>query len=207
MTHAVLLGDSIFDNAAYTQGGLSVIQHLAHLLPSPWKATLLAIDGSVTDDVESQLAALPDDASHIVISCGGNDALGQFGVLTERVGTVSAALDRLARVRAVFQADYRRMIERAVQRRQWVAVCTIYDAIPTLDRAALCAIALFNDIIIREAKALGVPVLDLRAICTSASDYSRVSPIEPSASGGRKIADALAGMMEGKPDRDPRCWI
>ena len=52
MNHAVLLGDSIFDNAAYVPGKPSVIEQLRISLPAGWKATLLAFDGDVTADVQ-----------------------------------------------------------------------------------------------------------------------------------------------------------
>src|SRR6188472_4484107 len=79
--HIVLLGDSIFDNARYVPGGPSVIEHLRRILPGGWRATLLARDGSVTADVARQLAAVPEDATHLVISAGGNDALEQGSVI------------------------------------------------------------------------------------------------------------------------------
>ena len=40
MPHVVLLGDSIFDNAAYTNGGPDVVTQLRELLPAGWHATL-----------------------------------------------------------------------------------------------------------------------------------------------------------------------
>jgi hypothetical protein len=49
--HVVLLGDSIFDNRAYTGGDPDVIAHLRALLPSGWQASLVA--GEL---VESQIA-------------------------------------------------------------------------------------------------------------------------------------------------------
>ena len=73
--HLVLLGDSIFDNAIYVPDGPSVIDHLRTILPAEWRATLLANDGDVTADVEGQLLKLPADATHLIISVGGNDAL------------------------------------------------------------------------------------------------------------------------------------
>lgn len=76
MGHIVLLGDSIFDNARYVPGGPSVVEHLRRALPAAWRATLLAVDGSVAADVVRQLADLPADATHLVVSAGGNDALG-----------------------------------------------------------------------------------------------------------------------------------
>jgi hypothetical protein len=59
MNHLVLLGDSIFDNAAYVNGGPDVIKHLRSILPRDWQATLLAVDGSVTTDVIDQIAHIP----------------------------------------------------------------------------------------------------------------------------------------------------
>ena len=41
MKHIALLGDSIFDNAAYVNGGPDVIRQLTAILPTDFKATLL----------------------------------------------------------------------------------------------------------------------------------------------------------------------
>ena len=43
----VLLGDSIFDNAAYVPGRPAVIDQVRNRLRQGWRATLLARDGSV----------------------------------------------------------------------------------------------------------------------------------------------------------------
>jgi hypothetical protein len=48
----------------------------------------------------------------------------------------------------------------------------------------------FNDVIVRVALEHRLPIIDLRPVCTERSDYS--NPIEPSGSGGRKIALAIA---------------
>lgn len=68
MPHLILLGDSILDNGAYTNGQPPVIDQLRGHLPAGWKATLAAIDGSTTDDIPTQLAGLPGDATHLVLS-------------------------------------------------------------------------------------------------------------------------------------------
>ena len=81
MPHLILLGDSIFDNAFYVPGGPSVIEHVRRLLPSPWKATLLAIDGAKVASVFDQLEHMPSDATHLVLSIGGNNALWTAGNL------------------------------------------------------------------------------------------------------------------------------
>jgi hypothetical protein len=55
--------------------------------------------------------------------------------------------------------------------------------------AGMNALMMFNDVILRTAFERGVPVIDLRLVCTEPSDYA--NPIEPSGQGGRKIADAI----------------
>ena len=54
MPHIVLLGDSIFDNRAYTGREPDVITHLQDVLPDSWHATLVAIDGAATRGLPSQ---------------------------------------------------------------------------------------------------------------------------------------------------------
>ncbi len=74
--HIVLLGDSIFDNDYYIiEEENSVIDHLRSKLQTHSTATLLALDGTVTSEVLEQIVQIPTDASCLVISCGGNDAL------------------------------------------------------------------------------------------------------------------------------------
>jgi hypothetical protein len=82
--HVVLLGDSIFDNASYVPGGLSLIEQLLHNVPDGWQASLLAVDGSVAADVLEQLRDLPPDASHLVVSAGGNNALAHVDLIRHR---------------------------------------------------------------------------------------------------------------------------
>ena len=71
-------------------------------------------------------------------------------------------------------------------------VKAIYDAIPGLGPAELVALAGFNEMILREAFIAGLPVIDLRILCNQPSDYSHLSPIEPSMAGGSKIARVVA---------------
>jgi hypothetical protein len=96
-----------------------------------------------------------------------------------------------------FRQDYRAVLDRVVSCGRPAAVCTIYDAIPGLDRVEATGLCLFNDVILREAFRAGLPVIDLRLICTDVADYSRSSPIEPSVVGGGKIARAIARLVTG----------
>src|SRR5262249_59171638 len=110
MPHIVLLGDSIFDNAAYVAGGPDVVAQLRAILPPGWRASLNAIDGAIAADVSSQLLRLPPGASHLVVSAGGNDALGEIGVLEKAAGSVADALARLAAVRERVRDGYPRVM-------------------------------------------------------------------------------------------------
>ncbi len=63
MNHLILLGDSIFDNQAYVEGGLAVIDQVNQKFPPGWRASLLAVDGDTSAEVTQQLDRLPADAS------------------------------------------------------------------------------------------------------------------------------------------------
>jgi lysophospholipase L1-like esterase len=147
MGHVVLLGDSIFDNASYVPDRPPVEQQVRQALPAGWKVTLLAVDGHTTQDVASQLARLPDDASHLFVSVGGNDALGAGWILGQRVHLVDEALRLLHALKATGKP---------------VTVCTIYDQVPGLGTAERAALACFNETILREAVAARFNVIDLR---------------------------------------------
>jgi lysophospholipase L1-like esterase len=193
--HIVLLGDSIFDNAAYVPGGQDVVHQLRERLPNGWRATLAAVDGSVTTSVARQLHQLPPDASHLIVSVGGNDALGHAGTLDEGARSMAEALDRMAGIRDQFERDYRAMLEGVLERGLPTAVCTIYDARfldPLRRRLAATGLTIFNDCITREAFSRALPLIDLRLICNEDEDFA--NPIEPSVRGGAKIAAAVVAL-------------
>ncbi len=198
--HVVLLGDSIFDNAAYVSGGPDVVTHLRCVLPSGWRATLVAVDGDVSTGVARQLAHVPADATHLVVSVGGNDALGSAHLLAAPVGSVAEALAVLADAQDRFAADYAAMLDGVLARGLPTAVCTVYDTHPAAadHRVVRAALALFNDHITRAAFARAVALVDLRLVCTAAADYA--NPIEPSVAGGAKIARAIATLVA--PERE-----
>lgn len=195
MNHVVLLGDSIFDNATYVPGELPVIEQLRKQLSPSWQATLLAVDGDVIVDVMKQTTQLPGDTSHIVISCGGNDALRYSNILQERVKSVSEALQRLTILKKEFQFNYRIMLKHVLNFSKPMSVCTVYDSVPGIEPQALTALSIFNEVILREAFAVKVPIIDLRLIFTEVTDYSALSPIEPSAVGGEKIVQAISRLL------------
>jgi lysophospholipase L1-like esterase len=207
MNHVVLLGDSIFDNARYVPERPAVIDQVRQSLPGGWRATLLAVDGHIAEDVAGQLKGLPADATHLVVSAGGNDALGESGLLTEPAGTVGEALGLVQEVRDRFRSSYRAMLGALGAVGKPVAVCTIYDSIPGFGSAERAALAGFNEVVLREAFAARIPVIDLRLICDRPEDYSHVSRIEPSAVGGAKIARAIAELVASHNFGHPRSTV
>ena len=194
--HVVLLGDSIFDNAFYVPGGPSVLQHLRRLLPADWQASLVAVDGAVVSSVYRQLERIPAEATHIVLSVGGNNAL-RLGsdLLPDSATSVADGLSQIDEAVQGFASEYRELVRELRSLRKRLALCTIYDSVPGLRPAESAGLRMFNDVISRTAFAAQLTLVDLRMICNEASDYSELSPIEPSAGGGGKIARALVNAL------------
>jgi lysophospholipase L1-like esterase len=197
MGHAILLGDSVFDNAAYVGAGdPDVVRQLQEQLPRGWQATLLAVDGSVIRNVRAQAGRLPADASHLILSVGGNDALGHARLLDAPARSMAEALSMLASAGDDFEREYQHMLEDLLGRRLPTAVCTIYNprfADARMQKLAVTALCIFNDAITRAAFARGLPLIDLRLVCDDERDYA--NPIEPSARGGAKIAAAITRIV------------
>ena len=196
MKHVVLLGDSIFDNKAYVGDGPDVIKQLSAALPEGFTATLAARDGSTTADIETQLAAMPSDATHLVVSVGGNNALEEKGLIEETAHSVAEVLDKLAKIKAAFKKDYSGMLDGVLARKLPTAVCTIYEARyqdPTTRAIAATGLSVFNDVILREAFSRALPVIDLRLVFDDDADYA--NDIEPSVQGGAKIAKIIATVV------------
>ena len=196
MNHIVLLGDSVFDNKAYIDGGLDVIAHIRRQMPAGWKASLRAVDGSVVENVRKQAIDLPEDMTHLVISAGGNDAILNADILRQNVTSSAEVLDKLADIADEFERRYREMLQSVLSLKKPTAVCTIYYPRipePFTQKIAVAALATFNDVIIRQAFLAGVPLIDLRLVCDEDSDYA--NEIEPSEKGGGKIANAIVRLV------------
>jgi hypothetical protein len=204
MPHLALLGDSIFDNAHYTSGGPDLVSQVRSSLPSGWFASLLAVDGSTTLNIPDQMKRLPKECTHLVLSVGGNNALTEasrlgisfFGMTG---APTSKALDSSADISDAFDSDYRAAVDSCLRPKLPLGVCTIYNGCfpdKSYQRIASLALAIFNDVIIRVAIERGLPVIDLRLICTETADYA--NPIEPSSIGGEKIAKAIAALVTGR---------
>lgn len=201
--HVALLGDSIFDNGAYTRGEPDVVSHLRRLLPEGWTATLCAVDGATTQTMRTQLARVPPGASALVVAVGGNDALQNSDLLSLRAGSPGKALAVFAERLVAFEGSYRQAVRDVSTLGRPVTVCTIYNG--ALDdaeaRLARVGLMMFNDVIIRAAVELGLGVIELRLVCTDPEDYA--NPIEPSGRGGLKIAAAVARAVGARTAERP----
>jgi hypothetical protein len=196
MPHLVLLGDSIFDNAAYVQKDFDVASQLRLYLAKEWTVTLLAADGSTTLDLHVQLSRIPSDATHLILSVGGNDALRELPFLQEEAQTNSGAITRLAALIGEFKARYQSALDKMLLTGLPLALCTIYHPrFPdfVFQLISETVLANFNDVIITRAIEAKLPVLDLRQISVEAKDFSNT--IEPSELGGKKIASAIARLF------------
>lgn len=201
-SHVVLLGDSVLDNGRYTEGKPAVIAQLGAMLPAGWKATLLAVDGATTKDIPAQLARLPAEATHLVLSIGGNDALARTGILDMPVKSSAQALLALAAVAKDIEAGYAKAVSACLQRKLPLVACTIYNgnfADASYQKRASIALAVINDVILRTAIRHGLTVLELREICSRPEDF--FNAIEPSSAGGAKIARAIVQALTAPPGK------
>jgi hypothetical protein len=132
--------------------------------------------------------------------------LGHTDLLSMPVRSSAAALGEFARRLERFRASYADAIDgvRALGRR--TVVCTIYNGALAQDEAAIARVALatFNDVILQTAFERRLDVIELRAICNEPADYA--NPIEPSGSGGLKIAQAIARAVGATAGEASRVW-
>jgi len=196
--HLVLLGDSIFDNKIYVPEGNSVHEHLIADLSPPDTASLVAVDGAVISSVLRQIERVPSEATHLVLSVGGNDALYlQSSVMSETSDSVYHSLGKMKAALETFEQEYKEVIGELQRFDLPLVVCMIYDVVPGLDDASRAGLAIINDIVTRTAFKERLTLIGLRLLCSESDDYSEVSPIEPSHEGGAKIATAILHAVAG----------
>jgi lysophospholipase L1-like esterase len=192
MQHVVLVGDSILDNGAYVAPQGEVLAKLTSRMPAGHEATLLARDGAVIDGIRLQLARIPNNATNLVISAGGNDAMRSTGIFMERASIVADALAKVLTIRDAFADAYRGLLDEVQSLGLPVAICTIYDVLlpnPEQRRVANLALGVLNDVITREAASRRLPLIDLRVMFTREEYFANA--IEPSEKGSELIAAAV----------------
>jgi len=208
MPHLVLLGDSIFDNGAYTDGGPDVVSQVRKILSPGWTASLSAIDGATTRDLPEQIDGLPTEATHLVLSVGGNNALIEASVLNLAASSMAQAVGALADVASKFENDYRSAVTACMRPGLPLTICSIYNGCfpdSQYQRIVSTALMVFNDAILRVAIESHLSVIDLRIVCASPEDYANA--IEPSSVGGEKIARAVVALVTGSNPNGPAARI
>jgi len=110
----------------------------------------------------SKIDSFPSDATHVFVSCGGNDAIDNVDVLNEAASTVESALDKLYSRREDFRLSYASAIDAVRAKCKNTAAFTVYNKIPELPSSQVAALALFNEVILEELAPRNMPIIDLR---------------------------------------------
>ena len=197
-----LLGDSTIDNGWYVGEGLDVPTYVQLMLGASHRVTSKALDGAVTNDVWVQLHDIPDTAEHLILSVGGNDALGAHKTLFEKTESVGQGLARIGSFVERFREDYSALLDEILTRGIPLTVFTIYNG--SFDggekAATTTAVRLYNDVIQSEANRRGVEVVDLRDVVSDPRDF--YNSIEPGNLGGAKFATEIVSRILPNENQD-----
>ena len=71
----------------------------------------------MTQDIPAQIARIPADATHLVVSTGGNNAIDNADVLMQPVASTAEAFLMLAQRGDQFERDYRHTIRLLLETR------------------------------------------------------------------------------------------
>jgi lysophospholipase L1-like esterase len=219
----VLLGDSIIDNSSYVlDGELDVTKHLKKLYTEQPDVFITnnAVDGNTMYDLERNNLDIEElqNASHIIVSIGGNDLLHNISFL-QKTSKLSKVMGKDARIgkwgarelnptrNKVFEETYFEIIKPFTKQYETIVanlsnhrakllLCTVYegdlvdsDEFSDVNNSSKTMVSVFNDIVYRTANKYDADVLELREIFVSSEDYA--NPIEPSHIGGGKLAKAI----------------
>jgi lysophospholipase L1-like esterase len=189
--HVALLGDSIFDSRPYLRGQPDMASRVAAI--AGCRATLLAVSGSRLADVARQASRIPADATHLLVSAGGNDILDLGRQLRSEPGNLLQRVGRMGGMLGEFRQRYSAACHGIAAHGLPAALCTIYEpplGDPLLRQLGSAALHMINSAIETEARACGLEIIDLRVVCREPADF--FDPIHPSAHGADKIAATLA---------------
>ena len=74
-----------------------------------------------------------------------------------------------------------------------------------LQNSAMSALAVYNDVIMKQAVERSLPIIDLRVLCNEDEDFA--NPIEPSAHGGMKIAETINSVAHQHDIQHNNCLV
>jgi len=203
--HIALLGDSTLDNGRHLNsalGELSVGRQLSQRCNARnWKVTMLAQDGSLLEDVlTQQIPLIPMDASHVVVSCSGNDLLALLNEMVVAKFALSSVYRAVGEGLSMVSEQYRELITQLKKLECFVACCTVYrpnfDAIGFKSLATI-SLGVHNSRLMRIAEDLNCSVLDLASIFEGDEDFA--NPLELSTRGGMKVVENVMHFVSEHP--------
>ena len=167
----ILLGDSVLKNNIYVNSGLAVDDHIKHIYKNTFN---YAKDNAYIKDVYTQLNHIPpkynNSSTYIVISFGGNDLI------------------RMKETESVF-IQYKKLyttIKNKFPNTQKIILNLYYPPQSLSNNTAKTMIDNWN---YKLKKYLTSSILDISTLLDNKYDFVQI--IEPSTSGGKKIADAI----------------
>lgn len=201
-----LLGDSTIHNDSYVPQGHTVLDYVFDAMDKKVNVTRYARDGAVMDSIAGQLEEVDwENTTHMVVSISGNDLLGiRFQVYQQQCGSVRDALVFLDAVKQKFSEAYEQLamgLQRLCEKHDVeLALCTVYRGNAYTESDQMCnrtAVAVFNSVITGVAMDLGLAVIDNYTLFSEDEDFA--NPIEPSAQGGWKFAQAVREFVTSPP--------
>ena len=202
----LLLGDSIIDNGSYVhEGELDVTAHLKKLYSDQPDVFITnnAVDGDTMYNIEYNHLDTPEveEASHIIVSIGGNDLLHNISFL-QTTSELSKFMGKDARIGKwgrrelnpttnkvfeetyfeiikPFKKQYETIVANLSSHRANLLLCTVYegdlvdsDEFSDVNNSSKTMVSLFNDIVYRTANKYSADVLELREIFVRPEDYA-----------------------------------
>jgi lysophospholipase L1-like esterase len=183
----VLLGDSILNNSVYTLPKSSVPSLISQQLEKSPEKTLynLAKDGATINDCVNQLDAFPFELNNtetsVFISAGGNDILNGRRTETEKIDELFAKY-----------MDFIESVKKRLNKTNIVLLKLYYPVKPSY-KIYYPAVTQWNQLLVDNSSTVGYSLLETDKLVVLEEDI--VYDIEPSAKGGKKIADAIVSFI------------
>ena len=188
--HLALLGDAL-QNIDLGPGDIE--SALIAVPRNQWRLTVLHPTQLLRP---SCVSAIPDDATHIVISLEGGWAIATSQMLEAPASSVRDALGTLAAIADQFEGMFTGMVAAARETGLPCVICTMVPARfarPEDQRVTSAALAIFNDRVLSCAFGAGLPLVDLRLVCNEDADFATETLL--SRAGVRKAANAIRAAL------------
>jgi len=183
----VLLGDSILNNSDYTFPKDSVPSLISQQLEKSPEKTLynLAKDGATINDCVNQLKSFPHELNNsetsVFISAGGNDILNGRRTEIEQI-------DKLFTKYMDFIQSVKKRLDKTN-----IILLKLYYPVKPLYKIYYPAVTQWNQLLVKNSSTVGYNLLETDKLIILEEDI--VYDIEPSAKGGKKIADAVISLI------------